>query len=146
MSSLSGVIVNTSYILLSDPPNTDIPSEGFDATLMKAAVSNGAKGLVIFGPGAGSLSPSARSAATELFAQGIPTVVVARPVTGAAPPGIEKGSVFSSGYLNGDNSRILLQLCINAKMGLSEIRNVFESGLREVIYGGWVNEMAYYGV
>lgn len=113
---------------------------------MYAAVANGAKGLVVFGPGAGSLSPSARAAATELYAQGIPTVVVARPVTGAAPPGIEKGPVFSSGYLNGDNSRILLQLCINKGMKLDEIREVFEGGLREAIYDAWANQIAYYGM
>ncbi|KAI8267301.1 hypothetical protein K4K58_008199 [Colletotrichum sp. SAR11_239] len=60
--------------------------QGFDASLMYAAVQNGAKGLVILGPGAASVSPSARAAAADLFEQGIPTVAVARPVTGSGVP------------------------------------------------------------
>lgn len=48
---------------------------------------------MVLGPGAAQLSPSARAAATELYKQGIPTIAVARPVTGTGMPGILPGPV-----------------------------------------------------
>ncbi|OCF38962.1 hypothetical protein I317_07256 [Kwoniella heveanensis CBS 569] len=61
-------------------------SQGFDTSLMYAAVANGAKGIVIMGAGAGQLSTAAVAVAGELKAQGIPVVASLRPVTGASPP------------------------------------------------------------
>ncbi|EMR70592.1 putative l-asparaginase protein [Eutypa lata UCREL1] len=79
---------------------TELPSvitlfghQGFDASLMYAAVANGAKGLVIMGAGAAQLSPSASAAAADLFSKGIPTVAVARPVTGTGVPSLYPGPV-----------------------------------------------------
>ena len=46
----------------------------------------GNRGLVILGPGAAQLSSEAREAATDLYARGIPTVAVPRPVTGTGVP------------------------------------------------------------
>lgn len=82
---------------------------------MYAAVANGAKyvyqhikpegnsmaltsflplrGLVIMGAGAAQLSPSASAAAADLFSKGIPTVAVARPVTGTGVPSLYPGPV-----------------------------------------------------
>ncbi|KAJ0296935.1 hypothetical protein COL516b_011150 [Colletotrichum fioriniae] len=81
---------------------TELPSviivyghQGFDASLMYAAVANGAKGLVILGPGAAAVSPSARAAAAELLEQrGIPTIAVARPVTGTGVPSPFPGPLY----------------------------------------------------
>lgn len=67
--------------------------QGFDASLMLAAVANGAKGLVIMGAGAASLSPDAATNAAILAKQGIPVVAAPRPVTGAGPPAIYQGDV-----------------------------------------------------
>ncbi|KAK0668679.1 putative L-asparaginase [Cercophora samala] len=108
--------------------------QGFDASLMYAAVANGAKGIVHMGSGAASLSPSAREAAAELFKQGIPVVTVTRSVTGTGMPGIEKGPVFYASYLQGPQARIMLQLAINAGYTLDEIRDLFEAPLRNAIY------------
>ncbi|KAF7549918.1 hypothetical protein G7Z17_g6057 [Cylindrodendrum hubeiense] len=118
--------------------------QGFDASLMYAAVANGAKGLVILGPGAAQLSPSAQVAAADLFEQGIPTVAVARPVTGTGVPGRFPGPIFYSSYVGAEQARIMLQLAINAGFTLDEIRDVFETPLRKAVYGSWASQKAYY--
>ncbi|OIW22829.1 Asparaginase/glutaminase [Coniochaeta ligniaria NRRL 30616] len=119
--------------------------QGFDASLMYSAVANGAKGLVVLGPGAAQLSPSARAAATELYKQGIPTIAVARPVTGTGVPGPNPGPVFFSSYVGAEQSRIMLQLAINAGYSLDEIRDLFESPLRDAVYAPSANQEWYYG-
>ncbi|KAF4974024.1 hypothetical protein FZEAL_9044 [Fusarium zealandicum] len=130
---------------------TELPSvvilyghQGFDASLMYAAVANGAKGLVVMGPGAASLSPSAREAAADLFDAGIPTIAVARPVTGTGVPSMMPGPIFFSSYVGAEQARVMLQLAIDSGLKLDEIRDLFESPLREAVYGSWANRMAYY--
>ncbi|KAL2844866.1 Asparaginase/glutaminase [Aspergillus pseudodeflectus] len=118
--------------------------QGFDASLMYAAVANGAKGLVILGPGAAALSPSAKEAAADLFAQGIPTVAVARPVTGTGVPDLYPEAVIFASYLGADQARVLLQLAINAGYGLDEIRDVFEGPLRRALYTSPASLEYYY--
>ncbi|KAL4876110.1 Asparaginase/glutaminase [Aspergillus karnatakaensis] len=118
--------------------------QGFDASLMYAAVANGAKGLVIFGPGAAALSPSANEAAEDLFAKGIPTVAVARPVTGTGVPDLYPNAVIFASYIGGDQARIMLQLAINAGYTLDEIRSVFESPLRDALYTSPASQEYYY--
>ncbi|KAJ9144637.1 Asparaginase/glutaminase [Pleurostoma richardsiae] len=129
---------------------TELPSviilyghQGFDASLMYSAVANGAKGLVILGPGAAQLSPSARTAATDLFSKGIPTVSVARPVTGSGMPNIFPGPIFYASYIGAEQARITLQLAINAGYNLDQIRDLFESPLRDAIYGPASNQEWY---
>lgn len=46
------------------------------------------------GPGAAQISPSASTAAADLFSQGIPTVLVTRAVTGTGVPGPFPDTVF----------------------------------------------------
>ncbi|KAI1378037.1 Asparaginase/glutaminase [Hypoxylon crocopeplum] len=119
--------------------------QGFDASLMYAAVANGAKGLVILGPGAAAVSPSALAAAEDLYSQGIPTIAVARPVTGTGMPNIYPDALIYSSYVGADQSRIMLQLALNAGYTLDQIRDLFESPLREAIYSPLVNQNFYYG-
>ncbi|KAI6084882.1 Asparaginase/glutaminase [Hypoxylon rubiginosum] len=119
--------------------------QGFDASLMYAAVANGAKGLVILGPGAAAVSPSALAAAKDLYSQGIPTIAVARPVTGTGVPDPTPASLIYSSYVGADQARIMLQLALNAGYDLDEIRDLFESPLRNAIFGPAVNQLAYYG-
>ncbi|KAH6893538.1 Asparaginase/glutaminase [Thelonectria olida] len=130
---------------------TELPSviilyghQGFDASLMYAAVANGAKGLVVLGPGAAQLSPSAQAAAAELFESGIPVVAVARPATGTGVPGRFPGSIFYSSYVGAEQARVMLQLALNAGLTLDEVRDVFETPLREAVYGSWASQQAYY--
>jgi len=120
--------------------------QGFDASLMYAAVANGAKGLVILGPGAAALAPNAIAAATDLFSKGIPTIAVARPVTGSGMPDIYPGPIFYSSYVGPDQSRIMLQLALSAGYDLDEIRDLFENPLRKAIYGPPANQLFYYGI
>ncbi|KAI1343089.1 Asparaginase/glutaminase [Xylariaceae sp. FL0016] len=131
---------------------TELPSviilyghQGFDASLMYAAVANGAKGLVILGPGAAQISPSAEAAAEDLYSQGIPTISVARPVTGTGIPDPEPGTLIYSSYVGADQARIMLQLAISADYNLDQIRDLFERPLREAVYGPIVNQ-EYYGL
>ncbi|KAI1770807.1 Asparaginase/glutaminase [Hypoxylon cercidicola] len=119
--------------------------QGFDASLMYAAVANGAKGLVILGPGAAATSPSAGAAAADLYSQGIPTIAVARPVAGTGVPEPIPASLIYSSYVGADQARIMLQLALNAGYNLTEIRDLFESPLRKAIYGPVANQHFYYG-
>ena len=48
--------------------------------------------------------------------------------------------------MNGDGARIMLQLAINAGLGLEGIRDVFEGPLRKAIYENPANQGIYYGV
>ncbi|KAK7436469.1 L-asparaginase [Colletotrichum acutatum] len=131
---------------------TELPSviivyghQGFDASLMYAAVANGAKGLVILGPGAAAVSPSARAAAADLLEQrGIPTIAVARPVTGTGVPSPLPGPLIYSSYLGGEQARIMLQLAINAGYDIDAIRGLFENPLRRAIYDTPANQKFYY--
>ncbi|KAI1247360.1 hypothetical protein MGN70_011249 [Eutypa lata] len=132
---------------------TELPSvitlfghQGFDASLMYAAVANGAKGLVIMGAGAAQLSPSASAAAADLFSKGIPTVAVARPVTGTGVPSLYPGPVFYASYLGAEQARIVLQLAIGAGHSLDEIRNVFQDPLMKAIHGTTAAQEYYYSL
>ncbi|OCF54360.1 hypothetical protein L486_08274 [Kwoniella mangroviensis CBS 10435] len=109
-------------------------SQGFDTSLMYAAVANGAKGIIIMGAGAGQLSTAAATVAGELKAQGVPVVASLRPVTGASPPKPYEQTYISSGYMQAGKARIQLQLCLATGMGWEGCRDVFEKDMREVIY------------
>ncbi|KAH9883932.1 Asparaginase/glutaminase [Xylariomycetidae sp. FL2044] len=129
---------------------TELPSvitlyghQGFDASLMYAAVANGAKGLVILGPGAAQVSPSGQAAAEELYKQGVPTIAVARPVTGTGVPDPEADVLIYSSYVGADQARIMLQLAINAGYDLDAIRELFEGPLRRSVYAPAVNQQFY---
>ncbi|KAK4224040.1 putative L-asparaginase [Podospora fimiseda] len=108
--------------------------QGFDASLMTAAVANGAKGIVHMGSGAASLSPSARVVTEELRKAGIPVVTVTRSVAGTGMPTPAEGAVIYASYLGGPQARIMLQLAINAGLTIQEIQDLFEAPLRDAIY------------
>lgn len=86
------------------------------------------------GSGAASLSPSAREAAAELEKQGIPVVTTTRSVTGTGMPAPQAGAPIYASYLAGPQARIVLQLALGAGYSLEEIRDLFESPLRDAIY------------
>ncbi|ODN97270.1 hypothetical protein L198_03833 [Cryptococcus wingfieldii CBS 7118] len=109
-------------------------SQGFDASLMYAAVANGAKGIVVQGSGAGKLSPNAVTAAADLKEKGIPVVASLRPVTGASVPPPYVTSYISSGYMQADKSRVQLQLCLAVGAGWDGCQEAFEKDMREAIY------------
>ncbi|PGH16392.1 hypothetical protein AJ79_01723 [Helicocarpus griseus UAMH5409] len=117
--------------------------QGFDATLLHGAVANGAKGIVVLGPGAGSVNPETEAAAKVLYKKGIPTVIAARPVTGTGiPEPVPQTFIFSS-YVGGEQARIMLQLAVNAGYDLDKIRDLFEGPLRKAVYTS-ANLKVYY--
>ncbi|KAL5322799.1 hypothetical protein ACEPPN_010776 [Leptodophora sp. 'Broadleaf-Isolate-01'] len=126
---------------------TELPSvvilyghQGFDHSLMHAAVANGAKGLILMGAGAAQLRPSTQAVAAELFSKGIPVVAVARPASGTGVPRPSIGSV----YIGAEQARIVLQLGINAGYDMDLIRDLFEGPLRNAVYGPLANQEIYY--
>ncbi|KAH9214694.1 Asparaginase/glutaminase [Leptodontidium sp. 2 PMI_412] len=105
---------------------TELPSvvilyghQGFDHSLMHAAVANGAN-------------------------KGIPVVAVARPASGTGVPRPSIGSVFFSSYIGAEQARIVLQLGINAGYDMDLIRDLFEGPLRNAVYGPLANQEIYY--
>ncbi|KAL2423740.1 hypothetical protein ABEF94_006531 [Exophiala dermatitidis] len=50
---------------------------------------------------------------------------------------------IKSGYVGGDQARIMLQLAINAGYSLDQIRDLFEGPLRNAIYGPYANQLFY---
>ncbi|PVH80050.1 Asparaginase/glutaminase [Cadophora sp. DSE1049] len=118
--------------------------QGFDDSLLYAAVANGAKGLVIMGAGAAQLRPSTQAVAAELFSKGIPVVAVARPASGTGVPKPQPGSVFFASYIGAEQARIVLQLGINAGYDMDQIGDLFESPLRNAIYEPYPNQEIYY--
>jgi L-asparaginase len=68
-------------------------AEGFDESLIDAAVANGAKGIVILGSGAGAISSGAAARSAAVMAKGIPVVVSIRSASGASPPSIYENGV-----------------------------------------------------
>ncbi|KAF2127106.1 Asparaginase/glutaminase [Dothidotthia symphoricarpi CBS 119687] len=108
--------------------------QGFDAGLLRAAVADGAKGIVIMGVGPGGLSTAATQAANELFEQGVVTVASLRPFFGAVVPGPQTSNIISSGFLHGEQSRIQLQLAMASGYDVAGIRKLFEGDIRKAVY------------
>uniref|UniRef100_L2G2X2 L-asparaginase n=1 Tax=Colletotrichum fructicola (strain Nara gc5) TaxID=1213859 RepID=L2G2X2_COLFN len=103
--------------------------------------------MLIFEQGFGD--PGARSgfrqsSPADLYEQGIPTVAVARPVTGSGVPSPIPGALIYSSYVGADQARIMLQLAINAGYSLDQIRDLFESPLRNAVYGSPASQKYYY--
>ncbi|CAK7204555.1 hypothetical protein SEUCBS139899_007313 [Sporothrix eucalyptigena] len=116
--------------------------QGFDASLMFATVANGAEGLVIIGPGPGSISSSAAANAAILVKQGIPVIVAARTVTDAARRRLPVALLYAD-YVSGEQARIMLQLAINANYTMDKIHDLFEYKLHKTIFGNWANKVLY---
>ncbi|SCU79647.1 LADA_0B02190g1_1 [Lachancea dasiensis] len=98
-------------------------------------VAQSCEGLVIATMGAGSLPSAVNDVVLELS---IPIVYSKRSMDGMVPTANlpkqksgKRSNIIASGFLNPEKSRILLQLCLFEKFGLSEIREVFKGA-----YGG----------
>ncbi|KAF7119203.1 hypothetical protein CNMCM5793_008948 [Aspergillus hiratsukae] len=90
------------------------------------AVDNGAKGIVIAGSGAGSVSSTFSNAIDDLSSTH-PSLAIVRSTrtgNGEVPP-TDSTTEISSGFLNPQKSRILLGLLLAENKGFKEIREVF---------------------
>lgn len=94
------------------------------STLLDAALKNGAKGIVIAGNGNGNVSSKMEDDIKRLSEQGIPIVMATRTGSGYVS---SKSFAISSGFLNPQKSRILLQLALASGANLNQISDYFDS-------------------
>jgi L-asparaginase len=108
---------------------------GADATLIKAAVSAGAKGLVIQALGWGNVNIPMYEAIKEAIEKGIPVVISTRVPNGRVLPiyGFKGGgkTLQEAGAIFADNlppqkARLLLMLALQTTSKAGEIQKVFE--------------------
>ncbi len=107
--------------------------QGLDPELVRYAVEErGAKGIVLAGSGAGSWTATGYTVLEELMAKyNIPIVRSRRTMDGSVPVTAPLKEYISSGYLNPQKSRIMLQLCLYSGYNEEQIRSVFSG-----VYGG----------
>ncbi|MCS7302761.1 MAG: asparaginase [Candidatus Kapabacteria bacterium] len=108
---------------------------GMDGFLVRAAVENGAEGLVIEAMGVGNVPPPVYYELCAAVERGIPVVLVSRcPVgraehvyayEGAGKHLHEAGVIFAD-FLNGQKARIKLLCALGAGYSLEQIRAAFE--------------------
>ncbi|KAH7064979.1 L-asparaginase [Macrophomina phaseolina] len=97
------------------------------AALVPAAVEAGAQGIVFAGSGAGSLDDAVKAAAEKVMQEkGTPVVVSRRTVDGFVPKEDVDAPAVAAGWLNPQKARILLQVAVDAGLGVEEIRAVFD--------------------
>lgn len=90
-----------------------------------SAIENGAKGIVVAGSGAGSVSSSFSDAISDATSKhNIPIVASTRTGNGEVPSSDETTQI-ASGYLNPSKSRILLGLLLAEGKSVKEINEAF---------------------
>jgi L-asparaginase len=94
-----------------------------DTAILDAALSNGAKGIIIAGNGNGNVSTKMEAAIGKLHKQGIPVVMSTR--TGAGYVST-KSFAIGAGFLNPQKSRVLLQLALASGADLPQIASYFD--------------------
>lgn len=100
---------------------------GYQSTtpaMLDAAIASGAKGIVIAGTGAGSLSVPMTARVKELTAKGFPIVRSTRVENGYVDVPSDEG--IGSGFLNPQKSRILLSLALASGESVEQIRQRFK--------------------
>jgi len=112
-------------------PRVDIlfAYENMHNDTLYSAISNGAKGIVIAGAGAGGVSTPFNNAIDDVIANySIPIVQSTRAMSGEVPTSdVAGGTVLhiASGYLNPMKSRILLGLLLAKGKNMTEIAGTF---------------------
>lgn len=94
-----------------------------DTSLIDAAISSGAKGIVIAGNGNGSISDNLKAKTVELMKKGIPVVRSTRTGSGYVSA---KEEGIGSGYYNPQKARIILTLALAKADNIQKIRSYFE--------------------
>lgn len=95
-----------------------------DDTLLQAALKAGAKGIIIDATGNGNMPEALEKAVKELHEKGIPVIISSRTGSGYVS---EKIYGISSGFLNAQKSRILLQLAIATGANQQQIEQYFDN-------------------
>jgi len=113
-------------------PRVDIlyAHAGADRPLMDAAVAAGARGLVIAGSGAGSMTRVMRTAAREIGATGVIVVRTARHSAGSVErkdgSGDDTSTVVAGGDLTAPKARVLLKLMLLRPRPAAEVQAAFD--------------------
>ncbi|KAL2853073.1 Asparaginase/glutaminase [Aspergillus pseudodeflectus] len=113
---------------VTDIPRVDILYSYQDMTndTLFSAVENGAKGVVIAGTGAGSVSSTYSSAIAELIEEKeFPIVRSTRSPSGEVPFSESGDDGISSGYLNPQKARVLLGLLLAKGKSFADILEAF---------------------
>ncbi|SJN54596.1 L-asparaginase 2 precursor [Vibrio ruber DSM 16370] len=93
-----------------------------DDSLIKAAIKNGAKGIVIAGTGDGSTPSWIQDAIKDAMKKGIPVVVASRVYTGYVST---HDNAIGSGFYNPQKSKVILELALAKGESVDEIRKYF---------------------
>lgn len=104
-----------------------ISHQEWDAALVPAAISAGAKGIVVAGTGAGGGTSIGDAYVQSAVDSGVPVVFSTKTNNGATPPdGGAGSSSIGAGYLNPVKARLMLQLALGTGMNTSQIAGLFE--------------------
>ena len=113
-------------------PRVDIIEayENMDGTLINAAATAGAKGIVIAGVGNGNMTQAALTALAEESKKGIVCVRSSRVVTGRVGRNVEvdddKLGLIASEDLSPQKARVLLRLALLKQRSLGDIQRIFQ--------------------
>ncbi|GAA5840920.1 hypothetical protein JCM3766R1_005403 [Sporobolomyces carnicolor] len=103
--------------------------QGSDWHLANASIASGAKGLIIAGTGAGSMTDAGKPYLDAILAQGIPVVRSSKIANGYVVPQGNTTQLIASGSLSPVKSRRLLQILLSLNKTNDEIRAAFEEPL-----------------
>lgn len=96
--------------------------------LIQASIKSGAKGIIFAGVGAGGWSIDGLKDAQRMYnVSGIPMVFSRRTNDGFAGGDSIYSFQMTSGFLNPQKARIMLQLALNAGHSNDEIRHIFNA-------------------
>jgi L-asparaginase len=99
--------------------------QGLNPALVTASVQTGAKGIVLAGMGAGGWTDAGMATVIEAIGNGTIVVDSHRTQDGIVPNSNSPDGI-SSGLLNPQKSRIMLQLAINAGYDYNTTQGIFE--------------------
>jgi len=107
-----------------------------DGDLLRAALAQGAKGIVVEATGAGNTDPDLLAAAVEAMAASVPVVLATRCASGAVGPiygfpgggrSWQEAGAIMAGTLSGPKARIVLALGLGAGLDRSGLAELIES-------------------
>ena len=98
-----------------------------DDLFVRAALTDGAKGLVYAACGNGSVPENLKEIFESVVASGVPVVIATRCGEGIVmlPKPMTKDGFIASGPLNPQKAKILLQLALTKTKDRKEIQNIF---------------------
>jgi L-asparaginase len=107
---------------------------GMDGRLLRLAIADGARGIVVAATGSGNTHPDLLEAGREAMAAGLPVVLTTRCLAGQVEPryafpggGAQwfKAGAIPAGYLSGSKARLALALGLGAGLDESALRTLF---------------------